>query len=138
MLEFGEKRLHFCKQNWERLLHSAPNERIVDLIVVAVSQTIPRADDPVKVGDLFRCSWINCSQTTERFANDFKIALDSLSHLAVVEGGIERLTFGIFSDEPARPCHVVEQLRGFWMHPRSPFASSPPPARTTGSAMPMS
>ncbi len=92
-----------------------------------MGQMVPKADDLVEIGDLFCRFRIDVPQAKQRFTNDAKIALDNLSHAAIMKIDVERSACRIPGNVLARPHHVIKQLRRFGMHRRSPFASWPLP-----------
>lgn len=90
--ELGHECFDVVAQDRERLLDCTPDEGIINVFVIAVGQSIAKADDLVKIGDLLGCFGINVSQTKQRFSDDAEVALDDLSRTPVVKVGVQRDT----------------------------------------------
>ncbi len=110
-LERRQESLHLALERWERLLNGAPNERILDLVVVPMRETVAKTDDPLHISDRGGHVRINRPQAAQRLTNDLQVALDGLPHLPLVEIRLERCTTRVLSDVVARPHNIFKQLR---------------------------
>jgi hypothetical protein len=100
-----QERFHFRTQHWERLLDPEPDERIVNVLIVAMGKTVAKTDDPC------RCFRIGLAKTDQRFADNVEVAFYKLPYPAVTEERVERFAIRVFGNVLARLNDIVKQLR---------------------------